>query len=317
MKRKINKFTLYIGSLALILSGVKVNLCKKESKKYTEEVEEYINNFKEDDFLIAAHRGYSSKEIENTKQAISLASETPYVDYIEMDIRLTNDEELILSHDNTLYSQNMRYLKISEENLKDINDEKLIYFSDRLPLEIGNLFNDTNGNILNSQSKELNKKEYKLVTLKEAIKNCKDKKVLLDLKFNDNTKKYVNKLIKDLDGIDTSNITFQSDDLISLLYLKNKKPEYNISAIIRTNQDLDYAPLFDNLCIKKNLVNEKIVSKLSDEVNEIAIWTLNDPDEINEVADKLKDQYKNVIYITDYPDVAAKCLHDKEKKLER
>ena len=317
MKRKINKFVLYIGSIILISSGVKIKLCNDESKKYTKEVEEYINDFKSDNFLIAAHRGFSSKEVENTKDAISLASTAPYIDYIEMDVRLTNDNKLILSHDNSLFSSNMCYIKISEEDTKDINNQKFIYFSDRLPIEIESIFNDTNGDILRTRSKELNKNEYNLVSLKEALKKCDGKKILLDLKFNNNTKKYVKELIRELEDIDTSNITFQSDDFISLLYLKNKKPDYNISAIIRTKQDLDYAPLFDNLCIRKNLVDEKVVTKLLKEVNEISVWTLNDENEINEVIDNLKDQYKNVIYITDYPDVVAKCLNDKEKKIKR
>ncbi len=51
---------------------------------------------------IIAHRGISAKVPENTLAAFRLAVETPGVDMIELDVRLSRDEEVIVLHDRTL-----------------------------------------------------------------------------------------------------------------------------------------------------------------------------------------------------------------------
>jgi glycerophosphoryl diester phosphodiesterase len=51
---------------------------------------------------IVAHRGISGKAPENTLAAFSLALATPGIDMIELDVRLSKDEEVIVLHDRTL-----------------------------------------------------------------------------------------------------------------------------------------------------------------------------------------------------------------------
>jgi len=51
---------------------------------------------------IVAHRGISAKAPENTIAAFRLAVETPGIDIIELDVRLSRDEEVIVLHDRTL-----------------------------------------------------------------------------------------------------------------------------------------------------------------------------------------------------------------------
>lgn len=51
---------------------------------------------------VVAHRGISGKVPENTLAAFSLACETPGVDMIELDVRLSRDEQVIVLHDRTL-----------------------------------------------------------------------------------------------------------------------------------------------------------------------------------------------------------------------
>jgi glycerophosphoryl diester phosphodiesterase len=52
--------------------------------------------------LLAAHRGISSKAPENTLASFTLALNTPGIDMIELDVRLTKDEQVIVLHDRTL-----------------------------------------------------------------------------------------------------------------------------------------------------------------------------------------------------------------------
>ncbi|MBF8293680.1 MAG: hypothetical protein HW389_225 [Bacteroidetes bacterium] len=51
---------------------------------------------------VMAHRGISGKAPENTLAAFALACETPGIDMIELDVRLSKDDEVIVLHDRTL-----------------------------------------------------------------------------------------------------------------------------------------------------------------------------------------------------------------------
>jgi len=51
---------------------------------------------------VVAHRGISSKAPENTLASFERAAGIPGIDMIELDVRLTRDEEVIVLHDRTL-----------------------------------------------------------------------------------------------------------------------------------------------------------------------------------------------------------------------
>jgi glycerophosphoryl diester phosphodiesterase len=51
---------------------------------------------------VLAHRGISGKVPENTLAAFSHACETPGIDMIELDVRLSRDDQVIVLHDRTL-----------------------------------------------------------------------------------------------------------------------------------------------------------------------------------------------------------------------
>ena len=51
---------------------------------------------------IVAHRGISGKAPENTLAAFELACETTGITMIELDVRLSKDDEVIVLHDRTL-----------------------------------------------------------------------------------------------------------------------------------------------------------------------------------------------------------------------
>jgi glycerophosphoryl diester phosphodiesterase len=51
---------------------------------------------------VVAHRGISGKVPENTLAAFSRACETPGIDMIELDVRLSGDDHVIVLHDRTL-----------------------------------------------------------------------------------------------------------------------------------------------------------------------------------------------------------------------
>ena len=271
----------------------------------------YTASFDDDDFFIAAHRGFSSLEIENTLEAISLANNKEYIDYIEVDLRMTKDNCIVLSHNNTLLTTDGNSIKISGKNYDYLKDLDFCY------TKLQTISDDINSDLFLSRNKKLNNKDFKLTTLKECLKSSMDKKVILDLKFDKNSDEFIKKLDKELDGYSTEHIIFQSDNLEILKDFKETHPNYNILAIIKNNNDLDYIDYFDSLCIKKTLITEELVDKIFTNKKDIAIWTINNPKEVDIIVDKLGDNYKNAIYITDYPDVVATCLHEKELKKEK
>ena len=318
MKKNIKKFTLYTATAIMVFTaGIKSKSCKDKSKEFTNKVIEYTTNFDNDDFLIAAHRGYSSLAVENTKNAIDIASNTKYVDYIEIDARLTKDKKIVLAHSNSLLTKNQQTISIDDENYKDLIENEYYYLANSLGIKIESLFNKDNGDILRERSSNLESSNYDIVSLKEGLNNCKDKKVLLDLKFKNNTQEFIESLEKELKDVDTTNIIFQSNDLLSLLCLRKKHPEYTYLAIMKNSSDLEYVSLFDNIGLKECLVTNELIEELITKEKTIAIWTLNNPNDINRITTELDNHYKDIIYITDYPDVMATCLAEKEKRKEK
>ena len=93
LKNGIKNLIVYGSAIAIIGSGFCFGLNQASSEVET------VGIFSYEDFDIAAHRGFSSIAVENTTRAFDLASQALYVDYIEMDARLTEDGKLVLAHD--------------------------------------------------------------------------------------------------------------------------------------------------------------------------------------------------------------------------
>ena len=100
--QKISKLVIYAATTFIVGTGINLKIQNDKSKNFEKEVYDYVEFFESDNYLVAAHRGYSSLEVENTNQAIELASNCDYIDYIEFDARLTKDGVLVISHDDKI-----------------------------------------------------------------------------------------------------------------------------------------------------------------------------------------------------------------------
>ena len=84
---------------------------------------------------LISHRGNNNHDYkENTKEALITSYNAPYIDGIELDIRLTKDNVIVLSHDNitngkiinkTKYKK-IKHLDKLEDILKQLSDKKKI-----------------------------------------------------------------------------------------------------------------------------------------------------------------------------------------------
>lgn len=282
--------------------------------KYLNETSRFVKEINSDEFLIAAHRGFSSLEVENTADSIICASNEEYIDYIEIDVRMTKDKKLVLSHDEKVKSTSMGRISISNTDSQDLYNDTYKYTFTNLNIkDIGCLLNKESV-IVKDRTFDLFSNPYKISPLDEGIDLCGDKKILLDLKFNNDTEDFINSLDLELKDYDISNIIFQSDDLESLLYLKEIHPEYECSVIISDKKDLKYTDYFENVTLRNNLVSYDLVNYLLDSDKGVMIWTLNNTNKINKTILELDSLYDEVVYITDYPDVLVKELNKTKKK---
>ena len=253
------RLILFATSFILASSSINISINKEKSNKLSKHITEYSSIISNDNFQIGAHRGFSSLKVENTKESITLAAKKDYIDYIEMDIRITKDKKLVLSHDNTIYSSNNKKEEISNTKYKKIitstykNKNSLLNFIPSPSIE---------SELKKERKRKLHDKSYNIIGLKEGIKNCKRKKILLDLKCEEGKEKeFIKILQKELENIDTSNIVLQSLNL-NLIRLLQKETNYNTIAIIKEEKDLQYITEFSNIAIHKDLTNYKLVKKL-------------------------------------------------------
>lgn len=300
LKNGIKNLIVYGSAIAIIGSGFCFGLNQASSEVET------VGNFSYEDFDIAAHRGFSSIAVENTTRAFDLASQALYVDYIEMDARLTEDGKLVLAHDDEViapfYKKN-----ISDMTYDEVTNKNFTYYSDDVKVYFDNLFGQDGKTIINRLS-NLNGITYNVVGLEDGLEFCGDKKILLDLKFDDNVIKFVEALEDIFELKDTSNIVFQSDDSTALLYLKTIHPEWFCSILVRDSKNLELVEYFDGIGIRKDIVDEEFVKEALDDGKLVSIWTFRSIDEVNKVATGLGNNCDEVLYITDYPDLVFKHL---------
>ena len=307
MEKKKKKILIYLTTFTFFSSTITYKLVKKKEEGLIRKVNEYIEDFQDDDFLICAHRGYQKDCIENTKEAIEKANNSSFIDYIEVDVRLTKDNQLVLSHNDYLVDEKERSIHISSTNYDDLIEDTFM--------------NQTNPIINNSLSEEeklfilrnklnLISKSYQLSSLIEGINLSNNKLLILDLKFQNNSDEFIQELIKELENVDTSNLIFQSTDAKSLLELQQLLPG-NYCLIIDSKNDLNYINDFTYFSFKKSLINYQLIEYLLSKGKKIAIWTINNSKDLDTITNQSKDYYKDLIYITDYPDLIATKLYQK------
>lgn len=300
-------------SICLIASGISLKCNRNKSEDISTKMNNYISTFESDDFEIAAHRGFSSLAVENTKDAINLASNQAYVDYIEVDARMTLDEKIVLSHNNSLKINPLTSIHIADINYDQAIKTDFHYRSTIIDKSLITKIDYSEKELISSRKGNLNNHSYQLVGLEEGLKACQDKKILLDLKFSNNVPEFVEELKKELKDINTDNIIFQSANLLGILYLQ-ENTDFNCLAIMDQETDLQYISLFNRIGFKTSLVNHDIVKKILNEDKSVAIWTINNTEDLNKIVDELGSLYKDIIYITDYPDLIATELHEIEEK---
>ena len=308
--KKVSNLVLFGISFVLIAGGCSLKINKDQSKFY-DDVNKYTSEFQDDDFQICAHRGFSSKEVENTLDSIKEANNAPYIDYIEMDVRMTKDNQFVLSHDDKLYNLD-HFIKVS--NVDKDNLLKVKYTYTDLDMFSFNL----DGDFIHERNHNLFNKKFKLTDLITGIENSNNKKILLDLKIEDNNRDdFIDNFVKVLDDIDTSNITIQSKNIDGLKKIKEKRDDLEYSPIIDRGWDFKEIDGFDNITVKKNYINNPIVKEKVKNGDKVFVWNVNTNEDFYNVANYFFEDYDKVIYISDYPNEISYLLNDYKKIIKK
>ena len=307
--KKVSNLVLFGISFVLIAGGCSLKINKDQNKFY-DDVNKYTSEFQDDDFQICAHRGFSSKEVENTLDSIKEANKADYIDYIEMDVRMTKDNQFVLSHDDKLYNLD-HFVRVSNVNKDSLLNIKYTYTD--LDMFSFNLDN----NFINERNFKLFNEKFQLTDLLTGIENANNKKILLDLKIEDDDNIFIDNFIKVIDNIDTSNITIQSKNIDGLKKLKEKRPDLEYSPIIDKSFDFNDIDGFDNITVKKNYINNPIVKEKIDNGDKVFVWNINGNEDFYGVANYFFEDYDKLIYISDYPNEVSYLLNDYKKIIKK
>lgn len=254
----------------------------------------YISNgshLLEDFFIsttVTAHRGGAKFAPENTMYAVRYSIESG-AEYIEIDVQLTADKEVVLLHDENLkrttgyngYLYNMKYEDVAK-------------------LDAGSYFDGSYSDAY-------------IPTLKEVLEECKGKINLnIELKKSGKTdNELVDKVLEYIYLYDMQQqCVITSTNYSYLRYIKMTAPEirtgFIANMLLGDPATLEYADFFS---VKHIVVTENFVKSAHNAGKEVHVWTVNTKHLINRMKGLDVDSI-----ITDNPVLCKKILSRKNDK---
>lgn len=230
---------------------------------------------------ICAHRGSSVRAPENTLESVQLAIEE-MADYVEIDVQLTKDGEVVLMHDSSLERTTGEKKNVWELTLKEIQS-----------LDAGSWHSE----------------EYvgtTIPTLEEVLKVCKGE-IIINIeikgdKHNEGIEEKVVELIEKYGLEKQCVVTSMSYSSLKKVKEVNKKIKTGyITAMIYGNiYDREYV---DFLSLKSVFVTEMTVQNAHSKGKEVYVWTVNSELELERMKNLGVDNI-----ITDDPILARKVI---------
>lgn len=308
---KFRKLVYCVGFSCTIASS----LLTLEKNKFTEDVKNHYENETTHDGNVIAHRGFSSLKVENSFNSIKMGFESECCDGVEIDVRLTKDEKLVLSHNSSIPGigkiEDKALDELQESEYKSNNISKLSLLKEVVLGRDGKLIYDR-------YMHERDESEY-ITTLDDVLNNIDSKKTLLvDIKFssydNSNFMDKVNEIFETYKG--SFDIILQANDYDELLKMKEKYPNYKYQLIIRKESELEYLNSdFEMFAIRKNLITKDMVENELANGKKICVWTINSCNEYVDLKNELEERINDIFIITDYPDEICH-LNNKKKNLK-
>lgn len=211
-----------------------------------------------DSIKVTSHRGFSHSVPENTIPAIEKAIEEQ-ADYVEVDVRVTKDGELVLLHDTSLkrttglneYIWNTDYSEVSALDAGSWMDQSFL--------------------------------GTKIPTLREVFELCKGRIFLnLDLKYRNDLEEIEKKVVELIKEYDMEwQCVISSTSLSSLEKVKKLDSNiqtgyitYQLYSGITKNEGIDF------FSMKSNLITKGVLRAIHKEGKELHVWTVNSRTEL-------------------------------------
>jgi glycerophosphoryl diester phosphodiesterase len=219
--------------------------------------------------FIIAHRGESFEAPENTLSSVNLAWENG-ADAVEIDIRLTKDNQIVVIHDSNTRRVSGKYKQIKNSNLNELQN-----------LDVGKF---------KSQKYE----GEKIPTLKEVLATVPSgKKILIEIKSSRKITPYLKEVITKSD-LPINQIEIISFNLKTIIEVGKQIPQFDVLWV----SAFKYGGVFRFLkmpvdkiiakAIKYNIngldllagemLDAEMVKKIKSAGLKLYVWTVNDPE---------------------------------------
>jgi len=224
---------------------------------------------------LIAHRGLHSKNTkENTLPALILANKNSKLSGVELDVRLTRDNEVVVIHD-----EDIERVTNGKGLVRDMSLDRLKRFN------CGTILKRERISTLDEVLSKLGSSGLIIIEIKDEYKN------------NDIISMKVLEIIKKYPGL---NIWIKSFSKEIVEYLK-KYSKYPVGILINNNNIESLSIDVDFYSISQKIINNDIAEKLLRKNKPIMIWTINSKEEIKELRNRLGDKLNSVYIISDYP----------------
>ena len=266
---------------------------------------------------IISHRGFSSKEIDNSLSSLSVGFNSDCSDGVEIDIRYTKDGNIILSHDSKINDS-----KIENTNLSDLDKKKNKCKKEAFFYPFSKLLFSSDGLLSFDRYNEKKDKKEEYITLDDVINNYNENKYLLiDIKFADeNYIEFIDKINDSLGSINNkSKIILQSSDNKKLSEMKKRYSEYKYQILIDSSKDLrKLQNEYEMFGIRKDVITKKNIEELLNKNKEVSVWTITSKRNYDNLEDRISGYLDDVFLITDCPDEICYLYNsDEDKKLTK
>lgn len=210
---------------------------------------------------IIAHRGIHNDKIkENTYLSISMAFNNNSIEGIECDLRLTKDNYVVIIHDSYIDRTSNGHGKVENMTLKEL--KKYNYGSKNLYQSIP--------------------------TLDKILDINTNKLFLLEVKVDNNIKRFSKSLTTILKKYEDKNIYITSFSKKFLLYLLKNNPNLNIGPIILNNNISNNK--YNFFILNYLTVNINTIKKLAHSNKKVFIWGITN-DDVHKFKDLETDIY--------------------------
>ena len=211
-----------------------------------------VETLQNKNFEIMAHRGSTKNSFENTLSSIQEAIEKK-ADFVEIDVFLSKDGVLVLSHDPSLKRISKEDIKIKDLNLSDIK---------KIKTETGD----------------------SIPSLEEVFIYTKDKiKLNIELKPLNNEGDIVEKINTIVTKYKMEDSALISSlDLETALAVKEKNPNLKVGYIVfASTGNLSNIPL-DFFSIEKRIFSFNLVEEIHRKGKKVYIWTVNNDNNMDD-----------------------------------